>query len=320
MFEKLKYKFKMTKEKFVSLIIVLKTEYLKEKKLENASKRKLNLMYIRKILTNPKRLFDVLRGKKLYVPYVEIVITTTCTLKCQGCSALMGYYSNPQHMDPKDIINALNNLLESVDSINFLHLLGGEPLTYPYLYEILEFAKSQEKIKYVAIVTNGTLTIKDDRIINILKDGKFFVSISDYGEISRNYNQLIRQLKENKIMYKPMSKNYKWIDYGGFDKRSRTDKEFKNQFFACTHKRVSMLNGKLFKCFRCSHATNLNLIELKEKDYINFNKNKAEKKDVYNFIYNYYDCTEACKYCDCIKDEKTLTRGAQIKNKNEVKI
>lgn len=93
---------------------------------------------IRKIyllLKNPVRAFKALTGKEIYIGYADVVLTTKCTLKCKGCGALMEYYEKPEHLDIDRVLQSLRVLFEACDHIKRIHLLGGEPLCYPWLFE-----------------------------------------------------------------------------------------------------------------------------------------------------------------------------------------
>ena len=301
--------FNMQKQKIRLLAGIVKKQLKSEKSF---------IKKVKIVCLIPVRIIKVLLGFELNIQYIEIVLTTFCNLKCKGCSALMGYYKKPEHFKVDDNIKALQKLVDSCDCIRHLRLLGGEVLCYPYLYELLVYLKDQEKIERVALVTNGTMILKDSRLIEILKDKKFYFSISNYGSVSRNYDNLIKQLEDNNIEYIPMRESYEWIDYGNLELRNRSEKQLRKQYLNCTHRVNSLLNGKLFHCFRCSHATNLKLIELKKNDYVDlFDEsisNKKMKKKLYKFLYKYTPYIESCKHCDCMISSKTIPRGKQKTN------
>ena len=92
-------------------------------------------------------------------------------------------------------------LIDATDSIYELRLLGGEPLYYLHLYDVLNLINDEDNIKTSNIVNNGILIIKDERILEILKNSTFHLVISDYGFLSRKKNELIKQLEEHHIRY-----------------------------------------------------------------------------------------------------------------------
>ena len=64
---------------------------------------------------------------KVDIPYVEIVLTTKCTLRCESCNNLMQYFSakNQYTCTLEGILESLNCLLENVESMQILRIIGG---------------------------------------------------------------------------------------------------------------------------------------------------------------------------------------------------
>ena len=306
MFEKIKSKTKIQIEKIKYLALAM---------YHSSSKKVKFKTYKYSLIFHPIRIVKALIGKEVNVEYIEIVLTTMCNLKCKGCSALMTCYKKPYHVDLDKIIKTLDRLNEACDSVIHLRLLGGEPLLYPNMYEVLEYLLNHDKFKRIAIVTNGTMIINDKKVLEILKNDKFYLSISNYGDVSKNYDNLIKQCDENNIKYEPMRLTYEWIDYGDFKKRNRPAKELEYQYNHCSHKRRNIIDGKLFQCFRCAHATNLKYVDLKEEDYIDLLDDsisvKELKNKIYDFCFKYKKCIESCDYCDCYKNSKSIPRGKQ---------
>ncbi len=314
MINRIKNKIKKLKLK---IHIILREEYGNKEILEKNNKEKKKI-YLKKVICNPIKIPIGLIKKRFNIEYIEIVLTTTCTLKCKGCSALMEHYKKQSHTNIDINIESLKKILDCCDTLQHLRLLGGEPLCYPDLFKILEFTKQQDKIKRITIVTNGTLLIKDKQILEILKNDKFDVFISNYGSFSRKKEELINELRENNIKYKLNEEDILWRDYGNLEFRNRSKKELKNQFLNCKVTCNSLYNGKLHHCPRSTHGTNLKKIPLKEQDYINvLDKNITKKqlrKKLYKFFYGYVPYIEACNYCNsATKDLKLMPAGQQSK-------
>ena len=72
----------------------LKIQCLENIVLNELKKEKSKIKKIGLFLLIPFRCIKVLIGKEFIIPYVEVVLTTFCNLKCKGCSALMEYYKN----------------------------------------------------------------------------------------------------------------------------------------------------------------------------------------------------------------------------------
>lgn len=317
MINRIKYMLKVKKTK-IHLSIKKSFEDENIKKLRGKNKIK---AYLKKCFFHPICTLNSIFKNDFNIKYIEIVLTTKCTLNCKGCSALMDYYDKRNDMSLDKNIKSLKRILDSCDSIDHLRLLGGEPLLYPNLYEMLYFIKNQEKINRVSIVTNGTLLIKDNKILDILKDSKFDVFISDYGKISRKKDELIKLLKTNNIRYILGNKDFMWRDYGDLECRNRKKSQLKKQFLNCEIMCTSILNGNIFHCPRNSHGTNLKKIPLKEQDYVNLLDDNIDieqlRKKLYKFFYKYTPYVEACNHCDyATKELKSIPAGQQINRRN----
>lgn len=307
---RIKYILKKIKIKFY---LIVKNDFK-----DGMNRRERLFFYFKKIISHPKRFLDSLTGKEFNIDYLEIVLTTVCTLNCRGCSALMNYYKKPSHTDKEMNIKSLKRILSLCDSIDHLRLLGGEPLCYPYLFDILNFLNGEDKIKKITIVTNGTLLIRDDEIINILKNKKFNIFISNYGDISNKKDKLINDLAKNNINYILGDKDFLWRDYGNFECRNRSKNQLKKQFLNCQVVCRSLYNGKIHQCPRSTHGANLKLIPLRKEDYIDlFDTNISDRqlrRKLYKFFYSYVPYVEACNYCNnATKELKNIPAGQQLK-------
>ena len=314
MISRIKYIIKKKKQEFILLI----KNIFKEVELMKLSGKEKHIMYLKKMWCHPYLILKKIINKELNITYVEMVLTTRCTLNCKGCSALMNYYDKRNDINIDVNIKSLQRLLNCCNSINHLRLLGGEPLLYSKLLELLLFLNKQEKIKRITIVTNGTLLIKDDKIIEILKNNTFDVFISNYGNNSSRKDELIKQLKINNIKYELGSEDKLWRDYGNLDKRNRSKKELRKQFLNCNIMCTSILNGNIHHCPRSSHGTNIKKIPLRKQDYIylldeNINERQL-KKELYRFFNRYTPYIEACDYCNYATNElKMIPAGEQYK-------
>ena len=234
--------------------------------------------------------------KQILLHRVEVCITTYCSLKCKHCSNLMQYYSKPYHLDAGMIKESLNNLLKLVDSLENVVFLGGEPFVHPEFTQLLEFAIKEKKIKNIKIITNGVIGLSD-QVIELLKDKKVFVSVSDYGIKKEHVDRTCELLEINSIGYVRVI-NKKWYDFGNLDNKNRDVADIKDQYHKCSFKCKCILNGKLYVCPRASHGSDLEYyqdttyVDLLGEDRL---ENRLEK------LLKVYYCDhfiEACKYCD----------------------
>ena len=249
----------------------------------------------------------------IYINYIEFPITTKCSLRCKECANLIQYYDEGRFLDCKEIINDVYKLCQTVKGIEMVRLLGGEPLLHPKLKEILIGILKNNNIKNVQIVTNGTLLIDKDMLV-ILKDKRVSIDISNYGKVSRNYNNLIKLLRKNKINF-VTNKNLEWTPQGDCSYRNRSYKELKNILKVCRSDCISVLDGIIHICPRSSNGHDLKIFEPDESDYVNLRdcKTRKELKQKLFYLLNKKSIV-ACNYCDYyMRDKfKTCIAGEQI--------
>jgi len=106
--------------------------------------------------------------------HLDIELTTRCNLKCGMCPR---YNNNIPIMDmPLEMVKRIIDELaeKGGSSIKFVYL--GEPFLYPYLFEVITYAKKKGIIDTM-IATNGNLLNKQNTI-KIIKSGLDFIIFS----------------------------------------------------------------------------------------------------------------------------------------------
>ena len=236
-------------------------------------------------------------SKYQYFEYLEIPITTKCSLKCKYCSNLIPCYKSPKDYDKNILIRSINTFLKCINKIVYIRVLGGEPFLSSNLNIVLKTLLKSNKIQRIEIVTNGTIIPKEKEIIKKLKDKRIIVCISQYPIV--NNKKLVNFLKENNINYRIDKMTY-WMNYGNTNKRNKKEKELKKQFKRCNHICKSLVNGEFHLCPRSSHGTDLGIIKNNEEDYVNLLDNNlsiTEKKlKIQQLLKKKY--IKACDYCD----------------------
>ena len=257
--------------------------------------------------------------KKIYIPQVEFLITTNCTLNCEECSNYIPYINqkNKFQLDYTDYKKHINNLLKNVYELNSLIIVGGEPLLHPQLFDILEYSITIKKIKKIYLYTNCTV-IFSDKILNLLSKNKkkFHIYLSNYSK-NPNINHLLKiyeiknQLENNKISY-TFDEKLIWVKQEKIENRNRNEDENKEICSGCGVPSVSAINGKLHYCPKATAAELLNLVEYNKSDYIDLNF-EVNKDQIIDFYSN--DNFTICKYCSGSNVLQTLVKPAkQIKD------
>lgn len=248
---------------------------------------------------------------KFEVPFMSVLITQKCTLRCKYCSDLMPYYENPQHFMYDKIVFYLEKYLSVVDQVHFLLLCGGETFLYPDLERLLRHCIEEKKILQIGIVTNGTI-FPDSEMCKLLANPKIRVRVSDYQSVRKKRKEVVRYLKERGVIVEDLS-GQKWYDVGGFYKRGRSDRQLRQLFHECSMNRCFEINqSRVIYCAR-QRSGEIGLTpEIPHEDYVSLKiKNRRILRRKLIEMYDKKFLT-TCDYCDGItRYSQEVTAGEQ---------
>ncbi len=266
-------------------------------------------------------LLGCMNYKRFYFPCLEVSLTTFCSLCCEKCANLMQYYSKPYHVEAEIVLSSIRALAKVSDGIDCLRLIGGEPLLWPNLAKLIDYAIAEDKIKGILIVTNGTMTLSDEVCQMLSKSSKCKVSISNYREKSKAIAKLVKQLKSHHIKYDV--RNVIWRDKADVSNRQKSIKQLINAFHNCPNRFFSLLNGELHMCPRSAHGSDLGVFPKIEHDYVNVfelrNSPQRLRQNIINMLNNHYII--ACNYCaEDISDQLPIIETAKQCTKAQAQI
>jgi len=95
------------------------------------------------------RRFEKRRGKSKFPAFVVVSVTNKCNLSCQGC--WVSQTSPPKELPPETLDKIIRDAKK--DGPFFFGILGGEPILYPHLFDVIE----KHPDAYFQLFTNGTL-------------------------------------------------------------------------------------------------------------------------------------------------------------------
>ncbi len=247
---------------------------------------------------------------------IDIVVTERCSLKCRDCANLMQYYVKPKHCDLSLLFKSVYKFMECIDWLYELRVLGGEVFMNRQLHKIVNELVTYKNADNVVVYTNGTIIPEGENLL-CLKNNKVTVDITNYGDISKKYDELIEVLKANNIRYFKRSIG-EWTNTG-IQYHQRTRSELTRMFMdCCTNDTITLLHGKLYRCPFSAHATNLNAIPFNDDDVVDFSDENSGIDGLKTKIKHFYNDKQyisACYYCNgrdysCAK----ATPGVQIKD------
>ncbi len=236
-------------------------------------------------------------SQNLNLNSLDIVLTEKCSLKCKNCSNLMQYYEKPIDNEFDDIITSLENFFENIDYCYEIRLIGGEPLMFKKIDQVIEkLMFHSQKFGKMIVYTNGTIVPKGEKIATFRND-KIHFSISNYGEISRNVKKLEEKLIENKINF-ISERVTRWQNCAIIKKHDRSESLTKEIFGnCCVNETLTLLHGKLYLCPFSAHLENLKIITKQKEESINL-LNKEKLRSKIRALYFGKKMLNACNFCN----------------------
>jgi len=248
------------------------------------------------------------------IPYVEIVVTPKCNLKCVGCSNFMPLYPSPEHSDIELIRSSIDALLRASHRITNMVFIGGEPFLRKDLHEIISLVSDNRKVKNIRITTNGT-AVPSDQNLQCLKKPNITVSISKYG--AADIKKFTDVLDINQIRYQLLDCS-EWFDYGDTEKRDFDLKTLQRSYQMCASAECkTLLKGKFYSCPRAAHSNELGLIPSNAGDFIDIiDLLKTPERKPGKKLKAFYAAPyiTACDYCTPVWERSPIPGGQQMKN------
>lgn len=254
----------------------------------------------------------VLKRGLIQIPYMDLCVGTRCSLKCKECDQWNPYLKNHRCFSYKQIHDNVEQLLNNVNYIGRVNVLGGEALLHPEIVEIVQYLADQQKIGQLVIVTNGTIRIKKE-LLEVCKAKHVMIWVNRY-DTSSKWNQIERDCRVNNIQI-VTAISQQWETMGEYGKvYNNSVKELKCVLDHCCFKTCAMLYGNVF--YRCGKAAIVENEKLcQESTLCKLKVDRiVSKLDMLIKLYRMYasDYMESCKYCISPKDREKIRAGIQM--------
>ena len=246
-----------------------------------------------------------MKSSNVYMGRLVVVVGTKCSLRCKECNNLIPYFKPQKDFDINDIKLALDRVMQTVEAIEVCELIGGDPFLSSNLYDLLYFIVAKSNIKHIEITTNGTI-LPSANIVELMKNVKVEVRISDYGEYSKK-DKLLELLSKNNINYEVLEME-NWISPGGVNKRGRTISVLRKYFNSCgsAYLCMTLFQNRLYHCARAASLHSLGYMQ--ENEFLKVD-GRLSKNDILNFIKADYSI--ACDYCDMVSENCKIIKPAE---------
>jgi hypothetical protein len=205
----------------------------------------------------------------------------------------MQYFEHPKDYDPLDILIDLESVLENVDEVLEVRILGGDAFMHREWPLSVRYLLRQEKVHRVVIYTNGVI-IPKERDLKFLVHPKVIVAMTDYGKLSASTGILTGAFRQMGIFYK-VSRPREWIDCGTIKKHDRTPMQNDRLFRNCVATNlITLVDGRLFRCPFAASAFKLGVTTDTPSDYLNVAT--ASKRALNDYIMS-DKAMSACDFC-----------------------
>ena len=245
---------------------------------------------------------------KTFMRLAQITLTERCSLKCKKCAhACYNVKSTAEDMTLFEAYKSADSFFSKIDFINEFVLIGGEPLLYRNLSDVITYIgeRYRRQMAVFCITTNGTI-FPTKEVLEACRKYNILFRISNYSKaiprLKESYNKLIDALEEYGIKYNLAPEDGSWIDYGFkyFD-REMNEEGLIQAFDNCLTPCREVRGNKLYFCVMArSVSDNLNIHEGKE-DYLDLDKLIGEdyKKELLEFNLGFSEkgYLDMCRRC-----------------------
>lgn len=241
-------------------------------------------------------------GEKLYLSYCVLCITSRCTLKCKNCAAFIPQYKEKQDYSFQYVKENFCKILEAVDGITELELMGGEPFVCAEFAEILEWCIEQEKIRAIKIVTNGSVFPREE-IWELLENDKVKLVVDDYGSLSRRFEAIVDGAAKRGVRCEKQ-RLQTWYQIEPIIRHNFTEDKLNQIFATCNFRTcIGMTNGRFYRCNVAGHMNAVGLLADSESDYVQLQgkdwDRQALRSELKAFLNRGH--IQACDYCNLFK-------------------
>lgn len=244
------------------------------------------------------------------------IVSQKCTLRCEHCCEHVPYLNGKGFSSVDQIITDVKKLASSSYFLNFVELVGGEPLLHPKIMDLLEELLKIENIGYIKAFTNGTI-VPDDELCRIMKNPRFMLQLSNYeqstdGKMLKNILKTKVKLAEAGIPY-VHTRDFEWLDFTSFSEHEATEEYLERAFNNCFLKNCHRVyKGALYRCPHqyAGHQTGELEVPVDEMIQIHTMDTVKLSESLRNFENLKY--IDACKRCDLAFTPAVVPAGRQL--------
>lgn len=232
----------------------------------------------------------------VFINSLELAITHRCTLNCEKCANMISYFEHPADTDFESMKNAVCKLLGADTYISELRILGGEPLLNRDLARYLDLVLQFENVGLISIMTNGTI-LPSQELIQRLRDQRVYVTVSNYGVLSKNLSAMTEMFEAEHILYRVYDMDG-WRDCNTIEYVETDPAELERKYRNCSVNNCYTLhNGRLYRCPYNAGVSILQAVPEEVLDFLRVDTLKPEQVEEALQAFMRVKSSQICKFC-----------------------
>lgn len=222
------------------------------------------------------------REGKVFLHQVDLSVTQKCVLNCRGCNMFMSLFQQPIHHDLAGMLRDIDLYFRYVDHVLAFNVLGGEPLLYPQLTELLRYLSERygNRIFEIQLYTNGAMTPSAE-LLSLCRNARILFNISDYTpqlpQLKPKLEKLLTALRESGIPFRLKSAAH-WLDFGYPEVRRESPSAMAEICRRCRPPFRGLYDSKLYYCHIQASAEQLGEFRGQADDWFDLSVYDPDKK------------------------------------------
>lgn len=234
--------------------------------------------------------------KTVFINSLELAITHRCTLNCEKCANMISYFEHPADADFDRMKNAVCKLLEADVYVSELRILGGEPLLNGDLARYLDLVLQFDNVGLISIMTNGTI-VPSQELIQRLQEQRVYVTISNYGALSKNLSAITNKFDAEHILYRVYEMDG-WRDCNTIEYIETSPAELEMKYRNCSVNNCYTLhNDRLYRCPYNAGVSILHAVPESVLDFLPINTLEPEHVEEALRAFMQVRSSQICKFC-----------------------
>lgn len=232
----------------------------------------------------------------VFINSLELAITHRCTLNCEKCANMISYFEHPADADFESMKDAVCKILEADIYISELRILGGEPLLNQELVKYLDLISQFDNVGLISIMTNGTI-LPSPELIRRLRDRRVYVTISNYGALSKNLSAITDMFDAEHILYRVYEMDG-WRDCNSIEYVEMDLAALERKYRNCSVNNCYTLhNGRLYRCPYNAGVSILQAVPEEMLDFLRIDSLESEQVGEAMQAFMQVTSSQICKFC-----------------------